>query len=84
MLVFQQPGEEHDDDDDAGGNKALSEEGQHMPYDESQHHQPEEQQQPHTDSMMLEGMKEEPGYTSLAMTLPDPNAGMLITLVLNF
>lgn len=58
----------------------MPEEGQHISCDDSdQQPQPKEhQEQAHLDNMMMmEGMKEEAGYSSLAMTLPDPSAGML-------
>lgn len=58
----------------------MPEEGQHLSCDESdQQPQPKEhQEQGHLDNMiMMEGMKEDTGYSSLAMTLPDPSAGML-------
>lgn len=75
MALVSQSGEEQDDGPRA--EKAMPEEEQHVhaSYDASQ------QSQSHRDTVMMEScMKEEPSFSNLAMTLPDPNAGRDFTL----
>jgi len=45
--------------------------------DQHEHASYEASQQSHPDAVMMEScMKEEPGFSNLAMTLPDPSAGI--------